>query len=172
VNQVVLADYSCSDGGSGIAGCSGPIASGSSLDTSVGAHAFTVHAADNVGNAIDVSHPYNVSYGVCLLYDPAKLKTAGSTVPIKIQLCTATGANVSSPSITVQTTGITRISSTTTGVPDDSGNANPDNMFRYDAGLQGYAFNLSTKGYLTGTYELAFTVSGDPVTHSVQFGLR
>ena len=72
----------------------------------------------------------------------------------------------------MQATAVTRTSSTTNGVPDDSGNANPDNMFRYDAALQEYAFNLSTKGYLTGTYELAFTISGDPVTHSVQFGLR
>ena len=172
LNQVVSADYSCNDGGSGVAVCSGPIASGSPLPTSVGPHAFTVHATDNVGNATDVLHPYNVSSGVCLLYDPAKVKNAGSTVPIKLQLCTATGTNVSSPLISVQATAVTRTSSTVSGVPDDSGNANPDNFFRYDTTLQGYIFNLSTKGYLTGTYDLSFTVAGNPVTHRVQFGIR
>jgi microsomal dipeptidase-like Zn-dependent dipeptidase len=172
LNQVVSADYSCSDGGSGVASCGGSIASGSSLDTSVGPHALTVHAVDNVGNATDVAHPYNVTYGVCLLYDPSKVKTAGSTVPIKVQLCTASGANVSSPSVALQSTSVTQVSTMTSGVPDDSGNADPDNIFRYDATLQGYTFNFSTKGYLKGTYQLNFTVSGDPVTHSVQFGLR
>jgi microsomal dipeptidase-like Zn-dependent dipeptidase len=172
LNQVLVATYSCSDGGSGIATCTGPIASGLALDTSVGAHAFTVHAQDNVGNSVDVAHPYNVAFGVCLLYDPTKVKTAGSTIAIKVQLCTGSGANVSDPSITLQATSIARISSTITGVPDDSGSANPDNVFRYDVSLPGYTFNLSTKGYLTGTYALSFTATGDPTTHTVQFQLR
>ena len=172
LNQVVLSDYSCGDGGSGVANCSGPIASGAALDTSVGAHTFTVHAVDNVGHIVDVTHPYNVAFGVCLLYDATKVKNAGSTVPIKIQLCDATGANMSNPSLSLQATAVTRVSSSVIGVPDDSGNANPDNVFRYDAALAGYIYNLSTKGYLTGTYHLSFTATGDPTTHTVQFQLR
>lgn len=170
LSQVVASSYSCSDGGSGLAECSGPIASGATLDTSVGAHSFTVHAVDNVANAVDVPHPYNVAFAVCMLYDPTKIKTAGSTVPIKLQLCNASGVNVSNPAITLQATAVTRISTSVSGTPDDSGNANADNMFRYDA--SGYIYNLSTRGYLPGRYALSFTATGDPTTHTVQFQLR
>ena len=52
---------------------------------------------------------------------------------------------------------------------EDSGNANADGNFRYDASLQGYIFNLSTVGLAIGTWELQFTVSGDPTTHTARF---
>jgi microsomal dipeptidase-like Zn-dependent dipeptidase len=170
LDQVVLSNYSCGDGGSGVSECTGPVASGAAFDTSVGAHTFTVHAVDNVGNIADSGHLYNVAFGVCLLYDATKVKNAGSTIPIKLQLCNASGVNVSRPSIALQATTITRISSSVSGIPDDSGNANPDNAFRYDASA--YIYNLSTRGYLPGTYNLSFTASGDPTTHTVRFQLR
>jgi hypothetical protein len=47
-------------------------------------------------------------------------------------------------------------------VLDDTGNSNPRFDFRYDATLAGYVFNLSTKGYASGTYSLNFTVGTDP----------
>jgi microsomal dipeptidase-like Zn-dependent dipeptidase len=172
LNEVVLSNYSCSDGGSGNAECSGPVASGAAIDTSIGSHIFTVHAVDNVDNAVDVAQPYNVAFRVCLLYDPTKVKNAGSTVPIKLQLCNASGGNVSSAAISLQATAIARISSVVAGVPDDSGNANPDNVFRYESSFGGYIYNLSTTGYLTGTYALSFTATGDPTNHTVQFQLR
>jgi microsomal dipeptidase-like Zn-dependent dipeptidase len=172
LSQIVPSDYACSDGGSGVAQCSGPIANGAPLDTSVGSHTFTVHAVDGVGNTIEVGHPYNVAFRVCWLFDPSKVKNAGSTVPIKLQLCDISGANVSNSSIALQATGIARVSTTVSGVPDDSGNANPDNAFRYDASLAGYIYNLSTKGFVTGTYALSFTATGDPTIHTVQFQLR
>ena len=80
---------SCSDGDAGVAQCHGPIGGGSALDTSVGSHPFTVHAVDGVGNTVEVAHPYDVAFGVCLLFDPSKVKNAGSTVPVKLQLCDA-----------------------------------------------------------------------------------
>jgi hypothetical protein len=155
-----------------MAQCSGPVASGAAIDTSIGSHVFTVHAADNVDNAVDVSRSYTVAFRVCLLYDPTKVKNTGSTVPIKLQLCNAAGGNVSSAAIALQATAVTRISSSVNGVPEDSGNANPDNAFRYDSGLAGYIFNLSTRGYQTGTYEVSFTAAGDPTTHTARFQLR
>ena len=57
LSQVVPSAYSCSDGGAGVAQCSGPIASGAPLDTTVGSHMFTVHAVDAVGNTIEFGHP-------------------------------------------------------------------------------------------------------------------
>ena len=171
-NQSVVADYSCSDGGSGVATCAGPIAAGAALDTSVGAHPFTVVSTDNVNNGSSQSHPYNVAFGICPLYDSTTAKKAGSTIPIKIQLCDASGRNLSSSSIVVHATGVTLTSTNAPTALDDSGNANPDFDFRYDSGLGGYIFNLSTKGYGTGTYTLNFTANGDPTTHNTTFAVR
>lgn len=61
-------------------------------------------------------------------------------------------------------TGVTLTSTATDGVVDDSGAANPDSDFRFDPTLGpsgGYIFNLSTKPLSSGTWSLAFTVSGD-----------
>jgi hypothetical protein len=79
---------------------------------------------------------------------------------------------VSNAVIKLEATGLARISSSVSGTPEDSGNANPDNVFRYDASIAGYIYNLSTKGYVGGTYALTFTASGDPTPHSVHFQLR
>ncbi len=61
---------------------------------------------------------------------------------------------------------------------EDSGNANPDFNFRYDAGLGaggGYIFNLSTKtpGYNTGSWKVVFTVNGvASTTYFAPFDIR
>jgi hypothetical protein len=36
----------------------------------------------------------------------------------------------------------------------------------------GYAFNLQTSGFSTGTYALTFTATGDPTPHQVYFQIR
>jgi TolB protein len=110
-----------------------------------------------------------VSYGVRALYDEMKTYKSGSTVPVKLQLTNAGGANVSSPSLALTALGTTRISTNAAGVPEDAGNSNPDSGFRYDAGIGGYIYNLKTKGYAPGTYVLTFRVAGDPAAHTVQF---
>ena len=112
-----------------------------------------------------------VRFGTCLLYDPLKAKKSGSAYPIKLQLCDATGHNVSSPSLVLHARSYTPTSLTAPEV-DDSGNANPDLDFRYDASLGGYIFNLSTKGIQTGTYNLNFTVGSDPTPYSVSFAVK
>src|SRR5262249_18024029 len=51
LGQTVAANYSCTDGGSGVSSCSGPVANSANIDTSaVGLNSFTVNATDNVGN--------------------------------------------------------------------------------------------------------------------------
>lgn len=61
LNQAVTADYTCSDGGSGVATCAGPVASGGQIDTaSLGAKTFTVNATDNAGNTASQSISYTV----------------------------------------------------------------------------------------------------------------
>lgn len=107
---------------------------------------------------------YTPTYDICPLYDSTKGVHQGATIPIKFYLCDAGGNDLSSPSITVHVTGITRTTTATDGVVDDSGAANPDNDFRFDPTLGpsgGYIFNLSTKPLSAGTWSLAFTAGGD-----------
>ncbi|HEX6184513.1 MAG TPA: MBG domain-containing protein [Pyrinomonadaceae bacterium] len=114
-----------------------------------------------------------ITYGVCVQYDQEKAANSGSTIPVKLQLCDAGGANVSAPGVVVQATSVIQVSTNAPATLADSGNANPDMNFRYTAGTPGmYIFNLSTKGYASGTYLLNFVVSGDPVPHSVKFSVR
>ncbi len=59
--QAVLADYACTDGGSAIARCAGPVAPGAQIDTrTVGPKTFTVTAADAAGNAATATAAYTV----------------------------------------------------------------------------------------------------------------
>jgi Ca2+-binding RTX toxin-like protein len=57
----LVADYSCSDAGSGIVSCVGTVADGTPIPSgSLGAFTFTVSATDGVGNATSVTSSYAV----------------------------------------------------------------------------------------------------------------
>ena len=147
------------------------------VDTSsVGSHTVACVATDAAGNTVTASASYQVVYGVCMLYDPTKAHKAGSTVPIKLQLCDAGGNNVSSAGLTVHATTLTKVDSSASATLDDAGSANPDYDFRYDATLGaagGYIYNLSTKGLTTGTYRLHFTADGQSATtYVVSFDVK
>jgi microsomal dipeptidase-like Zn-dependent dipeptidase len=173
IHQPVAVSYSCTDGGSGLATCAGPMPSGGALDTATpGTKTFTVAATDAVANQASRSVSYDVAYNVCLVYDPTKVKKAGSTVPIKLQACDAGGANLSQPGLAVVATSVLMLSSNTSGTLDDAGDANPDGNFRYDASLPGYIFNLKTTGLAPGTWELRFRIAGDPTEHGAGFQVR
>jgi hypothetical protein len=63
LNQVATASYTCADeaGGSGVAACTGTVASGAALSTSTaGSHTFTVSATDNAGNPSTATRNYTV----------------------------------------------------------------------------------------------------------------
>jgi len=113
-----------------------------------------------------------VTNNVCALYDQTRPVKSGATMPIKVALCDANGVNLSNPMIALTATGVSFVSVNVDGVPQDAGNANPDSNFRYDESLGGYIFNLQTTGLTTGTYQLNFSASGDPVTHNVHFAIR
>ena len=171
IGQVVNASYSCSDTGSGVASCIGTVASGSPIDTSsAGTKSFTVTAVDNVGNTSHQTVTYDVGYKICTLYDSTKAVQSGATIPIKLEICDAAGNDMSSAGITLTAIGVTQLSTSISGPVMASGNANPDNNFRF-AG-PGYVYNLSTKGLSTGTYALSFTISGDPTIHTVYFQVK
>ena len=173
LNQMVASAYTVTDGGSGVA--SSTPASGSALDTAtVGSKTFAVTATDNVGNQSNASASYTVGYGVVALYDQSKSVKRGATIPIKIRLVDANGANVSSPAIVVSALKLVIVGGgASDAIISDQNNANGDGNFRYDASLGGYIFNLSTRnmGLVDGTWRLDFAPAGDPVAHSVFFGV-
>jgi hypothetical protein len=110
------------------------------------------------------------TYRQCALFDQTKAFKAGSTVPIKLQLCNAAGANVSDVSVPVVATALYKVSNSAPGVLADSGNANPDSQFRFAGGS--YIYNLSLKGFSTGTYALIYRAGNDPTPHTVQFQVK
>lgn len=174
LNQAVTVHFTCTDGGSGVASCAGTTANGGLLNTSsVGAKSFTVTSTDYAGNAASpVTVNHTVNFGVVALFDQTKANKSGSTVPIKIRIVDANGANVSSASTVVHAVSVIQISSQASTVLDNAGNLNPDFDFRYDAGLGGYIFNLKTRGFGTGGYLLNFIAGNSPTVYSVGFQIR
>lgn len=140
----------------------------------VNSHSITaVYSGDGNFNGSSGSLTQNVEYSICVLYDQSKAVHSGATFPIKVALCDANGADVSSSAVVLHATAVTAISGFS-GTPDSSGNANPDSDFRFDSTLGtagGYIFNLSTGGLAPGTYSLQFTAGSDAVSHTVMFGV-
>ena len=133
LNQNVAVNYSCNDGGSGIADCTGTSPNGGLLDTaSVGAKIFSVSAVDNVGNAAAPSNVnYTVGFGIDVLFDQNKAHKAGSSVPVKIRLLDASGVNVSAAGTVVHAASVVQIGSQASTIAEDAGSSNLDFDFRF-----------------------------------------
>lgn len=173
LNEPVVATYSCTDTGSGLATCTGTVASGLPIDTAtIGPHRVSVNSTDRVGNASAGHVSYDVGYRICLAYDPTRVRPAGSIVPLRVRICDYANTNLSSAAIVLTATALTLESSDTSGTLDDAGSANPDNNFRFDGSTNTYVYNLKTTGLASGRYRLAFTVSGDPTPHTVVFQVK
>jgi hypothetical protein len=170
VGSAVNVGYSCSDAGSGVASCLGSLPNGAALPTgNVGVHTFSVTAVDNLGNTTTQTVSYIVTYRICLLYNSTKaLGTAGSTVPVRFQLCDASGKSLSSPSILVTAVSLDG----NPPPPNFSGRTNLGYLFRYDSTINGYVYNLNTKGLRSGAHAIGFIASGDPITHIAAFILK
>jgi hypothetical protein len=89
-----------------------------------------------------------------------------------VQLRDASAGNLSSPEIVLHAVEIMRASGEASGPLDDTGNADPDFDFRYDAALGGYIFNLSTKGLSEGRYSLIFRAGAHPTLHAAPFAVK
>jgi hypothetical protein len=165
LGQSITAAYACSDGGSGVASCAGPVASGSTFTAATpGTSTFTVNAKDKVGNAASQAVNYAVRYGTHLLSKAPVNGNVGSTVPIKLELTNAAGKNVSSSSLTVHSLCVV-----VKGATDCSGSPaiaySPPQAFTFMPSLDtggGYQFNVKTTGHKSGmTYQLLFRVTGE-----------
>ena len=117
--------------------------------------------------------PFGARHTVRPLFRHEHAYRQGAVVPIRLQLLDATGVNVSSSSLVLTATGLVHKDSTAAPlVVEDAGNSNPDDTFRYDAALQGYAFNLSAKGLASGTWELRFRAGANSREYAITFDVR
>jgi hypothetical protein len=168
LQQPVTASYDCVDPLSGVATCVGTVPNGAAIDTgSIGSKTFVVNATDNVGNASSKSAAYNVTYKICLLYDPTK-PSGGRAYQIKIQLCDYNNVNLSQIGIVVTATAVDG----NPALAKPLGNLNPGNKFLYGPGTSpgaSYLYNLDTLGLANGSHVLNFVVQGDPVAHTAPF---
>jgi hypothetical protein len=170
LHQSVAASYSCADGGSGVAACNGSVPNGAPFDTaSVGAKQFGVNASDKVGNISSASVSYSVGYTLCRL-GRTQPKESDSTIPVRLELCDYAGKNVSSPALGVFALGV--VAPNGAAMPlQAAGDTNAGKRFRYIGARTGgaYIFNLRTKGFAAGTYQLLVRVDGDSASHAVTF---
>lgn len=93
LNQPVAANYTCTDGTSGIDTCAGTVANGTNIDTlTVGSHSFTVNAKDLAGNTNSTTNTYAVHYDFHGFFQPVEnpiawnRAKAGSAIPVKFSL--------------------------------------------------------------------------------------
>jgi len=135
--------------------------------------AYTIaysYAGDGNFNSASGSGTLTVGYSILVLYDQTKVHQSGSTIPIKLEITGANGNNLSSAGTVVTAAGISLVSTSVYGPVEDSGNANPDNNFKFT--VDSYTYNLQTTGLTTGVYNLYFTVGTDPTLHTVQFQIK
>jgi hypothetical protein len=143
-------------------------ASFSTSTLSAGTHnVFAVYSGD-AGHAGNTSNTVAqvVTYGVCPQYDNSK--ATGGTIAVRVAVCDVNGQNITGLTVTalrLEKGGQTFPVSAT-------GGANPGNVFRYDATNNYYIYNLNVKGLATGSYQLIYTVNGDPNEHSVTVVLK
>lgn len=157
VGATASSSYVCADSGSGVATCTGTVASGAAIDTStVGTKSFTVTSTDLAGNASSTTVTYAVHYGFGgfrqPLLPPVTTFKSGSTIPVKFTLTNASGGLVTTAVATVSVNGGPALGTAT-----------------WD-GAQ-YHFNLKTKGLPSGP--LTITVkTDDGMTRSVTVTLK
>ena len=162
-HQAVVGSFSCADGGSGVASCSASSDNGHPIPTSsVGASAFSVVAADQVGNSRTVSIPYAVTYALELAEDGNATAKERETSQLAVRIADALGVNQSAASVQLRATGIVSFDGTTHVELTDS-------MLRFDPRSGVYRLDVNTGRLRPGSYRLKIEVSGDPVAHVVPF---
>jgi sugar lactone lactonase YvrE len=165
LNENLIAQYSCSDGGSLVGSCAGPVANGSRMSPDVGTHLFQVNAADRVGNLSSASVTYTVSYNVCLRYNPSDPIRVGPVAAISLYLCDANGRNVSRRNVTLRALELVNVRTGAVLTPRSA--VPPGDLFYYMPwpGQTGYVYMLVTRGVPPGQYELRFRAGADPTVH-------
>lgn len=180
VGADVLASYTCVDPLSGVSNCTGPIPSGSQLDTlSVGQNIrFSVAATDVAGNGATAAVNYSVSYAFLGFFPPIEnypvinAMKAGRTVPVKWQIKNASGEIVS------DLTTVKSISSIATACDDAPTNALSEvalaaggTELRFDPTSKQFVYNWQTLSSWAGCRLLQLELS-DSTLHIARFRFR
>ncbi len=147
------------------------------IDTSsVGTKTVTLTATDNAGNEVTETIEYKVEYNFGGILPPIKNKSvfkAGSTIPVKFQLTDATGAYVTDAEAKIYvkkwSNDVNEENPVLSGVSSSA--ATTGNLFRYDYTSNEYIFNLSTKNYNAGSYEVTIILN-EGSSQSVIIGLK
>jgi hypothetical protein len=140
------------------------------VSSPVGVYAISPAGLSSPNYAIQfVSGTLTIVNNLCLEYDPTKPATSGSTIPIKVRLCDASGATITENKI-LSAIRIEGPGGVTYQVADP-GNSNAGGLFR-EQGSDSYHFNLQTTGLPAGQFQLYIAVSGDPLLYFVPFVVR
>jgi len=148
----LTAAYGCDDGGAGVDGCAGPVASGAPLaGDAPGAHTFTVHATDRAGNTSEASVTWYVRYAWSGFEPPLRgdglpHAQAGRTIPVKFTIAGATGDVMTGPALV----GAVACGSDTRLGPDDAAVAPAGADVRSD-GDGAYHLNWKTQKSWAGS---------------------
>jgi hypothetical protein len=144
----------------------------------VGITIVTFSAHDDCENTSEKELPVQVVYQFGGFEPPVRedgssLFNAGRVIPVKFTL---TAEDVSVIVDAVAQLRITKLTDAILGTveeitPDAAGNSNVDNFFRYDPIAERYVYNLSTKGYSSGTY-LVEAVLNDGQSYAAQVSIR
>jgi hypothetical protein len=175
VLPVFTASYSGFVGADGVTSLDGGLSFSTSATATdqVGSYAVVPGGlTSNNYTIIYVPGALTVTYNVCLGSDDSKAHKSGSTIPIKLSICSASGISAGSPSVIVHATELVRVSGAAAGDVEDTVEANPDADFRLVGPSSSYMFNFKTTGLTTGTYNLIFSVTRDPQLHGVKFQIR
>jgi TolB protein len=167
VGQVVLADYTCTDEGSGIRHCQGNVPSGEAIDTrNIGTYDFVVFAADQSGNPAYARARYRVVYpftGFFAPIAPGRMTQVrpGDSVPLKFSL----GADYGLDALTDATA--TPIDCTTeTAVGPVAPATGP---FTYNASIDRYMKVWSTEKSIAGSCYAVVLSLRDGTRHEAHF---
>jgi hypothetical protein len=104
--------------------------------------------------------------------DGSSIFKAGSTVPVKFRLKDANGEFITNAAVHIYSAKISNGISGTFMEATSSGNASSGNIFRYDSAGNQYIFNLSTKGWATGTYQLTIKFDNGDTLYTVNISCK
>ena len=113
-----------------------------------------------------------VTFSLRALYDETSPAKAGRAIPVKVQVTDGSRRNLSSPGMTLRAASLRHATTGATAVPTSAGNANPGGVFRYEASLEGYIYNLKTAGLAPGPWVLGVTVNGAQSVHELRVHIR
>lgn len=166
LNQVVVANWTATDSGSGIGTTTATVESGANIDTgTVGAKIFTVTATDKAGNFASLTVHYTVKYGfkglLAPYVAPPRAYKINSSIPLKWQYMEF-GDNVvpspnANPSVIIKplTLGDTPVYGDPIEIVEDAGKSG----YQYDTDTMMWQFNWQTKLRTAGIYGIWITSS-------------